>query len=48
MVQDQREFGSMYLCCKNCNNAANKASATNVQMCLHQARQNARAAAAAP
>jgi len=38
----------MYLCCKNCNNAANKAGATNVQMCLHQALQNARAAAAAP
>jgi len=40
------EFGSMYLCCKNCNNAADKAGATNIQMCLYQDLVEARAALA--
>ena len=42
------EFGSMYLCCKNCNNAADKAGATNIQMCLRKELVDARAAVAAP
>ena len=36
----------MYLCCKNCNNAADNAGATNIQMCLYQDLVEARAALA--
>eukprot|EP00802_Teleaulax_amphioxeia_P022043 Tamp_22454.p2 GENE.Tamp_22454~~Tamp_22454.p2 ORF type:complete len:150 (-),score=32.59 Tamp_22454:75-524(-) len=38
------EFGSMYLCCKNCNNAAEKVGASNMQMILYQDVVHARAA----
>ena len=42
------EFGSMYLCWKNCSSAADKVGATNIQMCLHKELVDARAAVAAP